>query len=95
MKGYFLKKDYINLAQYLIDVIKSEYEIVLEINGEYKSSFIIRDFSILESKLQIITDESEMVIIDIMDKQYIEFENNDINCLSFKEDGRVVNLKVM
>lgn len=95
MKGYFVKQDFISLVQFLIDKIKSEDEIMLEINDEIKSSFIISEFKIVDGKLEVVIDEDEVILIDIMEDQYIEFEDGDIDCLSFISEGLVVNLRVM
>lgn len=96
MKGYFVKQDFISLVQFLIDKIKSEDEIMLEINSEIKSSFIISEFKIIDGKLEVVTaDEDEVILIGIMEDQYIKFEDGDIDCLSFISEDLVVNLKVM
>lgn len=95
MKGYFVKQDFISLVQFLIDAIKSEDEIILEINGEYESSFIISEFKVIDGKLEVTTDEDAIVLIDIIEDQYIKFEDGDIDCLSFISERMVVNLRVM
>lgn len=95
MNGRFIRKDYINMCQYLTDVIRREDEIILEMNDRYESSFIIKEFEIVNSSLELITNDEEIVSIDINEDQFIEFKDGDINCLSFISEGQVIDLSVM